>query len=671
MSRRFIPITRLSIVFILAMVLSGGILSYFSINNISNLKELIEKRVLEEQRELTARFSVSLNESLEKMATGLKNNMDPVDLMKDTLVQISNDHECIVQAFLLKNSGQFIFPNFYGIPELSATPILSDKFTVTFEEGEKAEFSENDPLRARYYYQSCLSLSTGTSDSATALNALGRISVKSGHPEEATSYYSSLLRDYFHLSDRNGFPYAYYALTHLFNLTEAYNPEEIATLLEFCLGKMESGYIPLNFHSEELLGQVSEWNIENPTKDTGISAQIDRSLSNINLQVHFVNQYRTELSGILRDEGTNVPNTDQMEFGIKNLNSNGNPLFLLFRRESTHTAGFLMDRNRLFNKLINAGLQEDFDMEHLVEFPSGFNSKPVTNDLSYSIQLNPYFPGQTILVSIRDNDLISDLIKRRSWIYGIASMLLLMAMLLGIILTLRDIAREKRLANLRSDFISNVTHELKTPLTSIRMYAESLMMKRVKSYSGQKKYLSVVVNESERLTRMINNILEFSKMEKARQEYHPVETSLSEILESAIGDMLYWLEKSGFKLVKEIDRKINAKVDPEKFYQVYTNLLSNAVKYSGDSRNIFVRLYKNHGSVVTEIEDEGIGIEKEKLEKIFEEFYRIERHESGNIAGTGLGLTVVKEIVETHGGKVMVESEIGKGSKFSVILFQP
>ncbi len=159
-------------------------------------------------------------------------------------------------------------------------------------------------------------------------------------------------------------------------------------------------------------------------------------------------------------------------------------------------------------------------------------------------------------------------------------------MLLGVILILRDIAREKHLANLRSDFISNVTHELKTPLTSIRMYAESLGMRRVKSDSGQRKYLSVIVNESERLKRMINNILEFSKMEKAKQEYHPVESNLSEILQAAILDMSYWLEKKEFNLITEIDRDIIAKVDPEKFYQVYSNLLNNAIKYSGDSRQI-------------------------------------------------------------------------------------
>jgi signal transduction histidine kinase len=132
--------------------------------------------------------------------------------------------------------------------------------------------------------------------------------------------------------------------------------------------------------------------------------------------------------------------------------------------------------------------------------------------------------------------------------------------------------------------------------------------------------------------------------------------------------MNYWLERQGFNVRSEIEEDIRVTVDPDKIYQVYTNLLSNAIKYSGEARNINVRLYRKNESVITEIEDEGIGIAEDKQEKIFEEFYRIDNHESGNITGTGLGLTVTREIVEAHQGTIRVESEIGKGSKFSVIL---
>ena len=130
--------------------------------------------------------------------------------------------------------------------------------------------------------------------------------------------------------------------------------------------------------------------------------------------------------------------------------------------------------------------------------------------------------------------------------------------------------------------------------------------------------------------------------------------------------MNYWMEKDGFHVRTEIEEDIKVTVDPDRFYQVYTNLLSNAIKYSGDSRNIYIRLYRNSESVVTEFEDEGIGIPGDKQAQIFEEFYRIESQESGNIAGTGLGLTVAREIVKAHHGKIRVESEVGMGAIFEI-----
>ena len=167
--------------------------------------------------------------------------------------------------------------------------------------------------------------------------------------------------------------------------------------------------------------------------------------------------------------------------------------------------------------------------------------------------------------------------------------------------------------------------------------------------------------------KQLDNI-DCMEMEKDKQEYHLVKTSLSDILLKAISDMDYWLEEMGFDLVTDIDRDITMEVDPDKFHQVYTNLLSNAIKYSGDSRKIRVRLFRNSNEVITEVEDEGIGIAKENQARIFEEFYRVEQPESGDITGTGLGLTVAMEIVEAHNGEILVESEVGVGSKFIVRL---
>lgn len=667
MSRRSIPFTRLSIVFIMAMVLSGGILAYFSINNISNLKKLTEKRVLEEQRELALRFTTSLKEDLEGLTSGFLPEFDQTGSLKDSLLAVTTRHDYIQQAFLIDIGGQFIVPYFKGINELSTPHRHSDQFTRAFELGEKAEFADNNPGKASAQYLSCLDQSTNEEDSVMALNALGRISVKTGRFEDADVYYRSVIRDYSHLSDRNGFPYAYYALSHLLTQASPNHGDETLQAISSCLEQMKSGTIPLNFQSEEILDLASFWLEENVSIDSTRLSEIERSVRAISQQVDFITQYREEITeihkGMARDR-----NSVLNSFNIRARYIASGPEFLLYNPDSAYTAGFLIDQRAFFDALLHAGLLDGMEFEYLFTFPTGYDTGRAENRLTFTTQLNPYFPAQIMQIQIRDKDLIPGMIQRRSWIYGIASVLLLLTMLFGIILTLRDIARERQVANLRSDFISNVTHELKTPLTSIRMYAESLMMRRMKSMAGQKKYLSVIVNESERLKRMINNILEFSKMEKARQEYHRVESNLSEILQTAILDVDYWLEKHGFNLQAEIEPELKAAVDPEKIYQVFSNLLSNAIKYSGDSRKIYVRLYLKDNYVIAEVEDEGIGIARDKQARIFEEFFRVENHASGNITGTGLGLTVVKEIVEAHHGRIEVESVIGKGSKFSVFL---
>ena len=662
------PVKRLSIIFILTIVLSGSVLTYFSINNISNLKELTEKKVIEEQRELNTGFSAALYDQLETITAGLGNADYQPGVIKESLVKRALEIDCIIHPFILNRTDQFLYPRFEGIPDRVQMPVFSERFNTAFSEGEKAEFTDKDLREAEKYYLSCLRYSTGSGDSVKALNVLGRIAVKMNDERDALTRYSLIVTDHFSESDENGYPYIYYALQQLLKIPGVDNSEELASLIGFSLEQMNSGFIPLNYSTGELLSAKTDWLKEAAPISSEQLSHIKKLIESLNQQLQLVNIYGNELTGLLEKSNWENFYSTGNDFKIINSSSGDGNKFFLINTNPDYLAGFLLNRKRLFETLVKADLQEGFDFDHLIEFPDGYSANNNGSNLIYSSQLNPYFPGQLIKIKLKDEDLISDLVRRRSWIYGIASLLLLVAMILGVVLILRDIAREKHLARLRSDFISNVTHELKTPLTSIRMYAESIMMGRIKSASAQNDYLSVVVNESERLKRMINNILEFSKMEKHKQEYHPLEVRLSDILLKAINDLSYWLEEKGFKLKTEIDRDITVEVDPDKFHQVYTNLLSNAIKYSGDSRNIFIRLYMNSKEIITEISDEGIGIAKEDQEKIFEEFYRVDRHESGDITGTGLGLTVAREIVEAHGGKIIVESEIGKGSRFTVRL---
>ena len=658
------PASRLTIIFILAVVLSGSALTWFSINNISNLKELTEKRILEEQRELYSRFSEAIQTKINNVASGINEETRLSGNLKDLLIKKESENVFIIQPFILKNEGWFLYPYFTGIPEEQSVVRYSERFIYAFSAGEKAEFTEKNFPQAKDYYLKCLGYSAGTSDSVRALNALGRISVKLKTIDDAINYYYPITSDYFQLTDENGISYVNYALPQLLKISGSDNQAKILTTVESSLVNMESGIVPLNYNTEELLDLVLAWIIDNAINEK--SDHLKDLINRIRRQSQFVTKYGNQLAELVKERNPDNHAVTGNDFQAVYTITGNNHEFFLLNTNLDNPVGFLIDRKKLLDTVLTTDLQSDLGFEYKIEFPEKNNSKSTGRSLVFTSLLTPWFPDQELEIKLTNEYLIKELVTRRTWIYGFASVLLLVAMCLGVVLILRDIGRERNLARLRADFISNVTHELKTPLTSIRMYAESLIMERVRSDSEQKEYLSVVVTETDRLKRMINNILEFSKMEKGKSEYRFVSSNLASILNASIQEMNYWFEKEKFEVVTDLDEKINAEVDPEKMKQAISNLLSNAVKYSADIKKISVRLYKKQNHICIEVEDQGIGIAEDKLSKIFEEFYRIEQKEG--ISGTGLGLTVAREIIEGHNGTISVTSEIRKGSRFTISL---
>jgi signal transduction histidine kinase len=241
--------------------------------------------------------------------------------------------------------------------------------------------------------------------------------------------------------------------------------------------------------------------------------------------------------------------------------------------------------------------------------------------------------------------------------------------LFGGYLLWRDVRRESRLADLRAQFVSSVSHELKTPLTSIRMFAETLRLNRLSDEQTRDEYLDAIVNESQRLSRLLNNVLDFSQIERGKKRYNLRKISLSDVVETAASGMRYPLSQLGFTLDIETPvESIDADVDHDALEQAVINLLANAMKYSGDSRQISLRLSSENGEARIEVADTGVGIEQQHLDRIFDRFYRVADPTSDGISGTGLGLALVDHIAKGHGGRVAVRSSPGKGSTFSIII---
>ena len=238
----------------------------------------------------------------------------------------------------------------------------------------------------------------------------------------------------------------------------------------------------------------------------------------------------------------------------------------------------------------------------------------------------------------------------------------------GIFLTHRNVSKELALARLKSDFVSNVSHELRTPLSLIRLYAETLELGRLTSPEKHQEYYCIIRKESERLTALINNILDFSRIEAGRKEYDFRETDLHELVCNTLESYRYQIEQHGFTLEERIGDVPPLRVDREAMARSLVNLVNNALKYSQDRKYVGVNLYRENGCVKLEVIDHGIGIPPNEQSKIFEKFYRVGDPLVHNTKGSGLGLSLVQHIAKAHGGDVVVDSAPGAGSKFTITL---
>jgi signal transduction histidine kinase len=239
----------------------------------------------------------------------------------------------------------------------------------------------------------------------------------------------------------------------------------------------------------------------------------------------------------------------------------------------------------------------------------------------------------------------------------------------GMVLAYRNVSRELALAKLKSDFVSNVSHELRTPLSLIRLYAETLELGRISTRGKHQEYYEIIRKESERLTSLINNILDFSRIEAGKKEYSFRETDMADLVRSTLDSYRFEIEQNGFQFEQKIDNNLpQVRVDREAIARSLLNLVNNAVKYSATEKYLGVHLYRRNGAVNLEVVDHGIGIPLKEQLKIFEKFYRVGDPLVHNTKGSGLGLALVRHIVQAHGGVVAVESAPGRGSKFIITL---
>lgn len=234
----------------------------------------------------------------------------------------------------------------------------------------------------------------------------------------------------------------------------------------------------------------------------------------------------------------------------------------------------------------------------------------------------------------------------------------------GCVIVIHDITEIRKLEKMRSDFVANVSHELKTPLTSIKGFVETLLEGALDDKENSLNFLNIIQDQTERLNNLINDLLELSHIESGEISLKLEEVNLCKFFERVALGFRSKIKKKNIEIKNELPDNMIIKADKEKIEQVIINLIDNAIKFNKD--NGFIRIYSEDmdEKVKIIVEDSGVGIPEKDTPRIFERFYRVDKAHSRELGGTGLGLSIVKHIIELHGGSVGVESTEGLGSKF-------
>ena len=340
------------------------------------------------------------------------------------------------------------------------------------------------------------------------------------------------------------------------------------------------------------------------------------------------------------------------------------------RKGEKYLICFQMNVDKLINQLDKylRPLQADFYVS-VVDFDNnGVYSQPLSKAGKYYYETR--FPStlyKWILQVVPRNytEIEQDVTKQRrtNLFFIILSMFLTLLSLAVISLAAY---REQQLRKLKEDFIGNVSHELKTPISLIRMFSEMLVTGRVKSEGARNEYHQVIFNESDRMSRLVNNLLDFANLERGAGKRSFEKVDIAGLLAKELEAYRYQVQKEGFQMIVDVEPVPETYADPNAVTMAIFNLLDNSVKYSGDRKFIEVKVRQTNGFIDLSVEDAGLGIEAAEQGKIFDKFYRGSNATARKIRGSGIGLSLTKNVAEMHGGEVLVQSEPGKGSTFTL-----
>jgi signal transduction histidine kinase len=701
---------RIVLLFGLGIVLPSLLLGYLAYRGIQNDQALLEKERLGESRRAADEIVRSVDGEITAVETALTKAVagraEPVSPeMRSVLEKLTAEYPLVEGIFVLdaRDGARFPVARPLYLPDGRRTAGISPSGrpgpSPDYQTAQRLEFQEKDYRAALAAYRRALGRTTDPLCAGLILNAVARVQKRAGRLEDAVSTYERIVSDYGQVVIAGGMPLGPAAALETCALTR--DLREFTRSLRASVGLYRS-----------LLRR--EWELEKAEFDlfvegaegqitallSGPSPGLDAAAAQSELQA-----LRDELAGSRRRTErmivferyappaleARLQTADDVAaanplFSRSSLNI-GNASFLVsIQKLAARTGGpmnaawgIVLDAERLRADVLGPALRDHFpsaETAWAVRDRDGAallsSAKVPQGPATVRTNFASNFPDWTLDVHQPPPHLVKTFLMSRRGLYSFVFLLIAGILVFGLALTLRSVSHELALARMKSDFVSTVSHEFKSPLTSIRQLAEMLQSGRVPSEERRQQYYDVLLEQSERLALLTDNILGLAKIEEGRAEFVFERTDLGALLKDVVSALQDRVRHEGFEIRLTVGEEVPPlAADRRALAQAVTNLIDNAVKYSGESRQIAVDARVEENGVAIAVRDFGIGIKKEDLDRVFGRFYRGGDELTRSVKGSGLGLALVKVMVEAHRGKIQVESEPGKGSVFTIRLPLP